>query len=80
MLSQEQNLLSDWKFLEIWVDPTGFPPYILMLINNSNGWWYILDPIEGYKVLFSSQSYEDVKFWLLEDEYECVRGRFAREE
>jgi len=80
MLSQEPNQPSDWEFLEIWVDPTAFPPYVLMLLNDNKGYWYILDPIERDKILFFSQSYEDAKMWLLEDEYECVRGRFTRED
>jgi len=35
----------------------------------------IYDPVEGYKVVFSSKSYDEALYWLLEDEYEAVEGR-----
>lgn len=51
-----------------------------MLLNDISGSWYILDPAERYQTVFSSQSYDEAKFWLLEDEYECVRGQVTRKD
>ncbi|CAA9566406.1 MAG: hypothetical protein AVDCRST_MAG73-4170 [uncultured Thermomicrobiales bacterium] len=63
--------------LEAWVDPTASPPYLLMLLGDDSGCWRIVDPGQGYRTLFSSRSYEDAKSWVLEDEYESVRGRMT---
>ena len=35
---------------------------------------------EGYKVVFSSQSYDEAQYWLLEDEYEPIEGRLGMSE
>ncbi len=75
----EQNQVSDWKFLEIWVDPTASPPYVLMLFSGGSGGYHIIDPAEAYTVIFSNQSYEETRLWLLEDEYERVEGRLFAE-
>ncbi len=81
MLDQKQNpTICDWRFLEVWADTTASPPYILMLLNNNSGLWHVVDPVEGYRIWFSSESYEEAKLWLLEDEYECVRGRLVNED
>jgi hypothetical protein len=65
----------DWIFLEVWLDP-GLP-YVLLLLSNQAGYWYVYDPAEQYKVIFASPDYEEAKLWLLEDEYELVRGRLS---
>ncbi|MFM9265877.1 hypothetical protein [Tychonema sp. BBK16] len=41
---------------------------------------YTIDPAEGYKVVFSSQSYDEAQYWLLEDEYEPMEGRLRMSE
>jgi hypothetical protein len=40
----------------------------------------VYDPAEQYKVIFASPDYEEAKLWLLEDEYELVRGRLSHAE
>ena len=74
----EQNLakLSSWKFIEMWVDPTHDLPYVLMLVGDVDGSYSLYDPTESYKVVYSSQDYKAVKDFLLEDEYEQIRGRY----
>ncbi len=75
MLSQEQNpviLNTDWQFVELWIDTIVFPPRILMLIADHNGKYNIYDPAQEYKSIFSSNNYDEVNYWLLEDEYERV--------
>ncbi len=75
-----QELPADnWHSLEVWVDPTTTPPYILLLLEDTTGQWRIFDPTKEFTLLFSHPSYEEAKFWLLEDEYECVRGRLLNE-
>jgi hypothetical protein len=68
----------DWAFLEVWVDT--LLPYVLLLLSDQSGYWYVYDPAEQYKVIFASQDYEEAKLWLLEDEYEPVKGRLSSAE
>ncbi|MBW4551381.1 MAG: hypothetical protein KME35_09765 [Aphanocapsa sp. GSE-SYN-MK-11-07L] len=68
----------DWIFLEVWLDP-GLP-CVLLLLSDQAGYWYVYDPAEQYKVIFASPDYEEAKLWLLEDEYELVRGRLSHAE
>lgn len=74
-----QDQVNSWDFLEVWVDPTASPPYILLLLKEGSEQYNIVDPAEHYKTIFSSTSYEETKLWLLEDEYEQVKGRFVDE-
>ena len=75
MSSPEQNLVDDWQFTELWIDPTASPPYVLLLLGGASGETKIYDPAEQYQVVFSSPTYQEAKLWLLEDEYERVEQR-----
>ncbi len=75
MLSTAPDIANNWKFTEIWVDPTSVPPYVLMLLGDDERNFCIFDPTEGYKIVFASSSYQEAELWLLEDEYERVEGR-----
>ncbi len=66
---------NNWEFTEVWIDPTLSPPYLLLLLSDADGNCQIYDPAEGYKVVFSSKSYDEAQYWLLEDEYEPIEGR-----
>ncbi len=37
----------------------------------------ICDPVENYKVVLTSQNYEEAQLWLLEDEFEPINGRLS---
>jgi hypothetical protein len=74
--SPVQSQVFDWKFIETWIDPTSEIPYVLLLIADEAGEYKIYDPKENYTVIFASSSYEEVKNFLVEDEYEQVRGRY----
>ena len=65
-----QPLVDNWQSLEVWIDPTASPPYVLMLLWGDDGLWHVLDPAKEYRSLFASRSYEEARHWLLEDEYE----------
>lgn len=83
MLSHALNpaeLLNNWEFVELWIDPIVFPPRLLMLVSEKEGKCCIYDPTEQYKSIFSSSTYEGCHSWLLEDEYERVDGRLLAEE
>lgn len=80
MLSTAPDLGNNWKFTEVWVDPTSVPPYVLMLLGDDESNFCIFDPTEGYKIVFASSSYQEAKLWLLEDEYERVEGRLLMAE
>jgi hypothetical protein len=74
--SPVQNQVSNWKFVETWIDPTSEIPYVLLLIADEAGEYKVYDLKEGYAVVFSSSSYDDAKNFLMEDEYEQVKGRY----
>jgi len=69
-----------WTFLEIWVDPILFPPKILMLVSDCDGTCSIFNPASDYKLVISHANYQTAQEWLLEDEYERVKGQLLAEE
>ncbi len=83
MLYQEQNptiVNLDWQFIELWIDAIIFPPHILILVGDNQGNFNVYDPANQYKSIFSTNNYDEVNSWLLEDEYERVNGRVLAEE
>ncbi|MGA9380989.1 MAG: hypothetical protein WBV73_19665 [Phormidium sp.] len=71
----EDRVKNNWEFSEVWIDAMLSPPYLLLLLGDSEGNCRIYDPAQGYKIVFSSNNYEEAKLWLLEDEYEPIEGR-----
>ena len=69
-----------WKFLELWVDPVLFPPKILMLMSDQDGTCHVLNPASDYKLVATHPNYQAAQEWLLEDEYERVKGQLLAEE
>lgn len=65
----------DWNFLEVWLDPMQFPPYVLLLLGDKGTCCYVFDPAEHYRLVKTFQTYEEAQLWLLEDEYEPIEGR-----
>jgi hypothetical protein len=41
------KIKNNWKFAEIWIDPILSPPYILLLLCDSEGNCQIYDPKQG---------------------------------
>jgi hypothetical protein len=79
--SPAQNLLkNNWEFTEVWIDPMLSPPYILLLLCDSEDNCQVYDPAQGYKIVFSSNDYNAAKLWLLEDEYEPIEGKLLAAE
>jgi len=72
-----QSLADNWEFTEMWADTTASPPYVLMLLGNNSGKTCIYDPALNYQTVFQSDTYQEAKFWLLEDEYSLVEGRLT---
>jgi hypothetical protein len=71
---------NSWNFLEAWVDPLQFPPYVLLLVGDKAGSCHIFNPAEQYKLIISCETYEQAQLWLLEDEYEPLEGRLSEAE
>lgn len=69
-----------WTFLELWVDPILFPPRILMVVGDRDGTCRIFNPSSDYKLVVLHQNYQAAQEWLLEDEYERVKGKLLAEE
>lgn len=67
----------EWNFVEVWIDPMLSPPYILLLLGDSNGNCRVHDPAESYRIVFTSATYDEAQTWLLEDEYEPIEGRLS---
>ena len=83
MLSQEPALAEQaktWQFLELWVDSVLFPPRILMVVCDRNGTCRIFNPALDYKLVVAHPTYQSAQDWLLEDEYERVKGQLLAEE
>ncbi|QMS89402.1 hypothetical protein HUN01_18120 [Nostoc edaphicum CCNP1411] len=79
--SPAQDLVkNNWEFTEVWIDPMLSPPYILLLLCNSEDNCQVYDPAQGYKIVFSGNDYNAAKLWLLEDEYEPIEGRLLAAE
>jgi hypothetical protein len=63
---------------EAWSDESFDVPYILIMGQLKNGGEImIFDPKEDNKIVFRSNSYDEAKLWLLEDEYTMVDGRMT---
>lgn len=71
---------NNWEFTEVWVDPMLSPPYVLLLLSDRAENSSVYDPAEGYKIVFTSSTYEEAQLWLLEDEYEPIEGRLLASE
>jgi len=69
-----------WKFLELWVDPVLFPPKILMLVGDQDGTFRISNPASDYRLVVTHSNYQVAQEWLLEDEYERIKGQLLAEE
>lgn len=69
--------MSHWY--EVWADDTGSPPYLLMVESLAAG-FRVIDPQEGRRTIFEATTYDEVRLWLLEDEYTRVMGRIGDDE
>lgn len=76
----QNQVKNNWEFTEVWIDPMLSPPYILLLLCNSENKCQVYDPAQGYKIVFSSNDYNTAKLWLIEDEYEPIEGRLLAAE
>ncbi|WP_435008116.1 hypothetical protein P12x_005391 [Tundrisphaera lichenicola] len=69
---------SEDRWFEVWADDRGLDlPYLLIVRPAPDGKrrLRVFDPNQGNRVVFESEDYEVVKIWLLEGEFELVRGR-----
>ncbi|MGB2924116.1 MAG: hypothetical protein WBB82_02335 [Limnothrix sp.] len=76
-LDQAENA---WDFVEVWIDPMLFPPNVLLVLRHSSGSYCVYDPAKENQLIFSSKTYEEVRDWLAEDEYEPIEGRLLASE
>lgn len=73
----ENNLNQQANFTEVWLDLTLSPPYVLLVVGSIDS-CKVIDPKQNNKVLYKGD-YNDVWFWLQEDEYELAEGRMNNE-
>lgn len=66
--------MSHWY--EVWADDTAAPPYLLMVESLAAG-FRVIDPQENRRTIFEATTYDEVRLWLLEDEYTRVMGRIG---
>ena len=68
-------MIGNWY--EVWVDDSSGNPYLLIVSHapESTSHFVVIDPKEGYRIIHRSNDYEEIKLWLLEDEYSMVDGR-----
>lgn len=59
------------NWYEVWADEGHSVPYLLLLRPSAQV-FEVLDPLESNKQVFQARTYEDVKMWLLEDEFVLV--------
>ncbi len=74
MLFPELNQANNWQSLEVWLDMTATPPYLLILLGDFAENYYVIDPAQSYQAILATSSYQEAKSWLLEDEYERFEG------
>ena len=67
------------SWFEIWTDTGHTPPYVLIVQSDGRD-INVFDPQENRRKVFTAQDYDTVRYWLLEDEFEMVRGRETPEE
>jgi hypothetical protein len=68
--------MSSITWFEVWWDYSSRPPELLLLIfDEQNQRFGVIEPGSEGRVLYESASYDDVIFWLSEDEYTKVDGR-----
>ncbi|AVH63033.1 hypothetical protein [Nostoc sp. 'Peltigera membranacea cyanobiont' N6] len=80
VIPPQDPMKNNWEFMEVWIDSSPSPPYILLLLCDSEDNCQIYDPAQGYKVVFSTNNYDEAKLYLLEDEFESVQGRLLAAE
>jgi hypothetical protein len=51
-----------------------------MLVGDQDGTCRIFNPATEYKLVVTHANYESAQEWLLEDEYERVKGQLLAEE
>lgn len=68
------------NWYEVWVDDGLTPPYVVVVIQHNAKEICVHDPKENDRIIYSSETYEEVKLWLLEDEYIRVTGRMELNE
>ena len=61
------------NWYEVWANNTTDPPYVLIVRVRDTD-YLVIDPKEDGRIAFQAGNYDEVKLWLLEDEYLLVRG------
>jgi hypothetical protein len=67
------------SWYEVWADEGLTPPYVLLVLAQGGRSFVIFDPKDN-KIIHEAPAYENVKLWLLEDEYRRVDGRMVADE
>ena len=73
------KMIHDWY--EIWVEEQSDSFYFLLVCPEASKSEriVIIDPKENYQIIQNMPDYKTATLWLLEDEFELVRGRMEYE-
>lgn len=71
--------ISEDKWFEVWylqgVDIAPSCIYIVIPSLNNPQHTLVLDPCDGYKIIYEGKDYEETFYWLREDDFSLVDGR-----
>lgn len=81
-----EEVWRNWELVEVWLALCGSKvsgdrclPHVLMLFGDRWGYWYVCDPADPDKLLFSGAACEEARQWLAAQNYQPAKGQHSRE-
>ena len=65
------------KWIEVWIESLTDDEYnVLLLKARPDGLFELVDPHENNNLIKTFQVYDDARYWLVEEEFDLVEGRW----
>lgn len=64
-------------WIEVWVSPDSDSQHLLVLRSGPDGGCEVVDPQQGWNRVHNFDSYEAAYYWLRQETYELVEGRWS---